>query len=238
MLRRLLPNFAVSAESYGDDSNNVALLYPEEAAAVAGSVEKRRREFATVRACARSAMMALGIPPQSVVPGQRGAPRWPEGVVGSMTHCEGYRAVALARAGDLASLGIDAEPHSPLPDGVLDLVSLSTEQGNLKLLAEADPYVHWDRLLFSAKEAVYKAWFPLTQEWLDFGQVDIKISRDRCVVPSGRFRARLLVPGPVVGGQVRDHFDGQWAVQHGLVFCAVAVPASEPAAHPLPGPEA
>ena len=228
MLRRLLPHYVASAEVYDDDSGDIASLYPEEAAAVAGSVEKRRREFAAVRVCARSAMTALGLPPQSVLPGERGAPRWPEGVVGSMTHCEGYRAAALARTSDLAALGVDAEPHCLLPDGVLDLVSSSAERRRLKLLAAADPGVNWDRLLFSAKESVYKAWFPLTGEWLDFTQADISLSRDARPEPSGRFRARLLVPGPMIGGRARDHFDGQWTVRHGLIVCAVAIPTSEP----------
>jgi putative phosphopantetheinyl transferase len=60
MLKRLLPHYVASAEMYGDDSGDIAQLYPEEAAAVAGSVENRRREFAAVRICARSAMMTLG----------------------------------------------------------------------------------------------------------------------------------------------------------------------------------
>lgn len=164
MLAGVLPHYVVSVESYGDDSRDVAPLYPEEATAVAGSVEKRRREFAAVRACARSAMTALGLPPQPVLPGERGAPRWPEGVVGSMTHCEGYRAAALARTSDLAALGIDAEPHRPLPDGVLDLVSSSAECSRLRSLVAANPGVQCDRLLFSAKESVYKAWFPGSSE--------------------------------------------------------------------------
>lgn len=96
MLRRLLPHYVASAEVYGDDSGDIAPLCPEEAAAVACSVEKRRREFAAVRVCARSAMTALGLPPQSVLPGERGAPRWPDGFVGSMTHCERY-ALPLSR---------------------------------------------------------------------------------------------------------------------------------------------
>lgn len=113
--------------------------------------------------------------PQPVLPGERGAPRWPEGLVGSMTHCDGYRAAALVRATDLASLGIDAEPHTPLPDGILPSVSLPAERVRLARLTAGQPAVHWDRLLFSAKESVYKTWFPLTGKWLDFEEADIEI---------------------------------------------------------------
>ena len=75
--------------------------------------------------------------PQPVLPGERGAPRWPAGVVGSMTHCAGYRAAALVRAADLASLGIDAEPHGPLPEGVLRRVALPAERERLRAAGRA-----------------------------------------------------------------------------------------------------
>lgn len=224
MISELLPESVVCVESRGDGLGDVAPLFPEEAAVVARAVEERRREFATVRACARSAMTTLGVPPQPVLPGERGAPRWPAGVVGSMTHCTGYRAAALARSDDLASLGIDAEPHGPLPDGVLRVVASPAERRHLHELAAREPGVHGDRLLFAAKEAVYKAWFPLTGRWLEFTDADVELTLDSGAEPSGRFRARLLVPGPVVDGRSRGHLDGRWAVRHGLVACAVVVP--------------
>lgn len=77
-----------------------------------------------------------------------------------MTHCDGYGAAALVRLTDLASLGIDAEPDGPLPDGVLESIALPAEVALLRRLGGARPGVHWDRLLFSAKESVYKAWYP------------------------------------------------------------------------------
>lgn len=223
MIADLLPDAVVTVESHGDDPALGASLHPEEAAVVAHCAERRRREFAEVRACARSAMATLGVPRGPVLPGLRGAPRWPVGVVGSMTHCEGYRAAALARAGDLASLGIDAEPHAPLPDGVLDLVASAAERARLERLSAQEAAVHWDRVLFSAKESVYKAWFPLTHAWLDFAEADVDLTTARRPEGSGRFRARLLVPGPVVGGRALGHVEGRWAVQGGLVATAVAV---------------
>lgn len=224
MIGELLPGTVVTVESYGDDPAGTAPLHPAEAEAVAHCGEGRRREFAEVRACARAAMTTLGVPPGPVLPGRRGAPVWPDGVVGSMTHCAGYRAAALARSADLASLGIDAEPHAALPDGVLAVVSSPAERARLERLAAREPGVHGDRLLFSAKESVYKAWFPLTHTWLDFTEADVEITSDRGPEPSGRFRARFLVPGPVVGGRALGHVDGRWVVRRGLVATAVAVP--------------
>ncbi|WP_028798987.1 4'-phosphopantetheinyl transferase family protein [Streptomyces sp. 142MFCol3.1] len=227
MMEELLPESAVAVESYGDDWAEGASLYPEEQALLTRAVQKRRREFTAVRACARRAMEKLGVPPAPVLPGERGAPQWPAGLIGSMTHCEGYRAAALARATDLASLGIDAEPHQPLPEGVLEAVALPAETGRLDRLAGEHPAVHWDRLLFSAKESVYKAWFPLTGKWLDFSEADIDLlpyPGSPGQGPSGRLRARLLVPGPLLDGRRVEVFDGRWTVQRGLVGTVVTVP--------------
>ena len=226
MIADLLPETVVSVEAFGDEGAREfadAPLYPEEEALVARAVDKRRREFTVVRACARRAMDKLGVPPQPVLPGERGAPRWPDGLTGSMTHCADYCAAALVRAADLASLGIDAEPHEPLPRGVLGAVALPAESERLRGLAADRPEVHWDRLLFSAKESVYKAWFPLTRTWLDFSEADIDVSGGPAGPADGTFRARLLVPGPVVGGRRLGHFEGTWTVRHGLVATAVTV---------------
>ncbi|MER6122437.1 4'-phosphopantetheinyl transferase superfamily protein [Streptomyces sp. NPDC001795] len=225
MIEELLPGSVAVVEAHGDDAlGDGVCLYPEEEAVIARAVDKRRREFTAVRACARHAMEKLGVPPQPVLPGERGAPRWPEGLVGSMTHCEGYCAAALARVGELASLGIDAEPHDRLPDGVLEAVALPTEQTRLRGLARSHPSFHWDRLLFSAKESVYKAWFPLTGKWLDFLEADIEIAPGAAADVSGGFRARLLVPGPLVDGRRIEVFDGRWTIQRGLAATAVVVP--------------
>lgn len=92
------------------------------------------------------------------------------------------------------------------------------------MLAAGQPAVHWDRLLFSAKECVYKAWFPLTGKWLDFEDADIGFHQDPGTSPQGRFRAELLVPGPLVGGRRIGIFEGRWIIRHGLVVTALTVP--------------
>ncbi|MER7478049.1 4'-phosphopantetheinyl transferase superfamily protein [Streptomyces sp. NPDC126510] len=217
MIEELLPETVVGVEAYGYEDADTP-LYPEEAALLTRAVDKRRREFAVVRSCARRAMEKLGVEPQPILPGERGAPGWPAGLTGSMTHCDGYCAAALVRATDLASLGIDAEVHGPLPEGVLPSVSLPAEADRLRRLAAERPDVHWDRLLFSAKESVYKAWFPLTGKWLDFMEADIDLAAD------GTFRAELLVPGPWVGARRLGHFDGRWTAGRGLIATAIAVP--------------
>ncbi|HLL67792.1 MAG TPA: 4'-phosphopantetheinyl transferase superfamily protein [Micromonosporaceae bacterium] len=220
MIDEILPPAARSAETFTDLD---APLHPAEERNVERAVDKRRREFTTVRACARQALHALGHAPAPILPGPGGAPQWPAGVVGSMTHCDGYRACAVAARTDLAAIGIDAEPHQPLPDGVLSLVSLPVERASLEHLSARRPDVCWDRLLFCAKEAVYKAWFPLAERWLGFDQAVVALD------PDGTFTAELLVPGPVVGDVPVRGFAGRWLARHGLALTVVHVPATRPA---------
>ena len=75
MLRRLPPSGVAVAESFCDPPE--AELYPEEAALVRNAVEKRCREFVTVRYCARRALAELGLPPGPVLPDRHGAPAGP-----------------------------------------------------------------------------------------------------------------------------------------------------------------
>ncbi|GAA2401573.1 4'-phosphopantetheinyl transferase superfamily protein [Actinomadura vinacea] len=212
MIERILPAGVATAAAYDDPPD--AVLLPEEEPAVARAVDKRRREFTTARWCARRALAGLGLPAVPIMPGDKGAPRWPDGVVGSMTHCDGYRAAAVARSADLAALGIDAEPHGPLPDGVLEAVAREEELPMLDGLRRAVPGVHWDRLLFSAKESVYKAWFPATGRWLGFEEASLTFGRD------GTFRAEILASG----APYRE-YRGRWATGGGLAVTAIAVRA-------------
>jgi 4'-phosphopantetheinyl transferase EntD len=213
-LAALLPRF-VAVEELRESPEPLG-LFPQEEAVVAQAVEKRRREFAAVRCCARRALASWGFAPVPILPGAGGAPCWPPGIVGSLTHCSGYAAAALAPAAEVSSVGIDAEPHSSLPDGVLSVIALSAEVEQVGLLRVEHPEVHWDRLLFSVKEAVYKAWYPLTHTWLDFEQVRVHLDPAQ-----GTFSARLLVPGSQLS--FLDSFSGRWAAADDLLLTAVVI---------------
>ena len=216
MIERLLPD-SVAVVATREDLVEVE-LFPEERKSVARAVEKRRREFTTARACARDALARLGVGPAPIPSGERGEPVWPDGVVGSITHCAGYRAAAVAHAASTVALGIDAEPDDPLPADVLPLISSVSERSELADLARVHPGTAWDRLLFSAKESVYKAWFPLQRTFLDFTEAEVRFD------PAGRFSARLLVPGPVVAGRELAELTGRFCCRDGLVLTAVHVP--------------
>ncbi|MEW2635368.1 4'-phosphopantetheinyl transferase superfamily protein [Streptomyces sp. NPDC048389] len=222
MIETLLPAPMVSAEQFKDVSGDT--LFPSERQVIAKAGIARRREFTTVRACARTALARLGIPAAPILPDGEGAPQWPTGVVGSMTHCAGYRAAAVARTFDVATVGIDAEPDAPIPtSGARALVTVAEERAHIAELSARRPGVSWDRLIFSAKESVYKAWYPLTGRWLDFDQVMVTVSPDE-----GTFSARLLVPGPRIGGRRMRGFTGGWKQFQGLLLTAVVVTSAAP----------
>ncbi len=217
MIEEILPA-AVAAEDTREEWLDVE-LFPEELAALGRAVEKRRREFTAARACARRALERLGVAPCAIANGERGQPLWPRGVVGSITHCAGYRACAVAREAQVVGVGIDAEPHAPLPEGVLGEIARAEERPRLARLAGAEPAVHWDRLLFCAKEAVYKVWFPLAACWLGFEDATLTLDP-----VGGAFQARLLKPWPNTAAALPEILEGRWPVREGLVLTAIALP--------------
>lgn len=219
MIGSLLPSGVSCATLDSDPADSV--LFPSEEALIANSVMSRRREFAAGRHCARLALADIGIAPVPILSGQHGEPCWPTGIVGSLTHCTGFRAAAVARCDDIRSIGIDAEPHAPLPEGVLEAIALPEERAHLAGLKQSAPGINWDRMLFSAKESVYKAWFPLALRRLDFSEARINFALE------GRFLARLLIVGPETDGHTLTGFSGRWATRKGLVLTAVHVPRND-----------
>lgn len=226
-IEAILPTAVVSAEATTDES--AAVLFPEEEAFISGAVDRRRREYATVRHCARRALAALGLPPVPIPSGTGRDPLWPPGIVGSMTHCDGYRAAAVARAAIVRTIGIDAEPNEPLPNALVSTVLTSRERVAVSRLADAVPAVRWDRLLFSAKESVYKAWYPLMRAWLGFEDAEIALNLNE-----NSFVATLTPhDDPVAVGSPRGTCSGRWMAVDGLLITAVAPAASLD--HPLGG---
>ncbi|WP_338673611.1 4'-phosphopantetheinyl transferase superfamily protein [Streptomyces sp. SCSIO 30461] len=222
MIQEILPPGTVSVDTVGDFPRE--LLFAAELALIRDAVEERRREFATVRVCAHQALVALGWAAEPVLTGRRGEPLWPAGTIGSLTHCEGYRGAAVAPADRWRALGIDAEPHLALPPGVAREVTSAAEREQLRTLAHRHPGTYWDRLLFSAKESLFKAWSPLTHRTLDFDSADLELHP-----ASWSFTARLRVPGPVLDGQTLTELAGRWTVAEGLLLTAVAIPGPRPA---------
>jgi 4'-phosphopantetheinyl transferase EntD len=208
MVERILPPGVVAAVSTRSEIQ--VELAVSESAAIRRAVPSRRREFTTARACARTALTGLGFPPGPIPPGPAGEPRWPAGVVGSITHCEGYCAAAVARASDVGALAIDAEPNRPLPAGVLAAIAVPEERLRLRQCREGAMAVCWDRLLFSAKEAVFKLWFPLTGDKLGYEDASVEFD-----LAAGTFHARLSAGRPTLRGR--------WLAGEGLLVTGICL---------------
>src|SRR5437879_5639189 len=195
-------------------------LLPEEEHLLAGALERRRREFAAGRSCARRALARLGWPNFAVLKGPNREPIWPPGVLGSITHCGDYCAAAAGRVEELGAiqgLGIDAELNVPLPDSIAELICTPAE---CRSLVEA-PGVNAPALLFSAKESVYKAWFPIAGRWRDYRDAEIDCAH------AARRRAVRLPPSALPGGlQSRVTFSGRFGVTATHVFTLVVAIAS------------
>jgi 4'-phosphopantetheinyl transferase EntD len=214
----VLPPGVVAVDAVGDTGGGV--LFPEEEQAVAHAADKRVRQFTGVRECARSALGVLGLSPRPLLSGHRGEPLWPDGIVGSLTHCDGYCAAAVARRTTVRAVGIDAEPHLALPRGVEGQVTLSWERERVRSLPNQ---ICWDRLLFSAKESVYKAWFPLTGSWLGFQDALVEPRPDGPDPTSGELVVRLLVSPALRPGCWPPVLTGRYAILCGFLLTAVTL---------------
>jgi len=202
VFERLLPEGTVVAEGpIGEGGGHDALL-PEERPLLAGAVAARRREFVAGRRYARQALAALGLTGVAIPSGPGREPRWPPGVTGSITHCRGYCAAAVGWRRTVGSLGIDLELEESLGPDVERLVCSPAERRHAARLRPSG--VAWTTVVFSAKESLYKAWFPLTGRWLDFHQAEVEIDPGR-----GAFVVSLTAPARAAlgaGGRVHGRF--------------------------------
>jgi 4'-phosphopantetheinyl transferase EntD len=221
VIERVVPAVVVVESARLDPPEAVLLL--GEAELVGKAVPRRRAEFATARHCARVALGRLGQAPVAILADERRAPRWPAGFVGSLTHCDGYRAAAVARDADVLAVGVDAEPDLRLPDGVDRLVLRDAEREQVARLADRCPGPSWDRVIFSVKESVYKVWSPLTGRWLGFEEAEVWLRP-----AEGTFEVRVLAPE--AGRLAR--LTGRFVVAEGLIATAVTIEAAAGEAAP------
>lgn len=161
------------------DGDECALL-PAEADAFASSIIKRRRASGAARIVARELLTQLGCSYLTALPkSTSGALIWPQGIVGSLAHDSRFAIAALGRRHDVAALGIDIEPAEELPFE-LDLIATPGERLRIS------PCRHIGRLLFTAKEAVYKAVHPLDNVFLEHRDIEIDFDARKATVRGGR----------------------------------------------------
>ena len=169
-------------------------LFPEEEAALSARAVARRREHFTLgRMAAHAALEALGAAAAPVLRGAKGEPVWPAGVVGAITHTEGVAAAVVGDRARYAGIGVDLEPLEP-GLGIRAGRLVCTPQEMAWATAPEDDPTGPDptirlTMLFCAKEAIFKALYPLTRVWLDFLGAELRwLPQDQA------FDATLRVP--------------------------------------------
>ncbi len=219
MSLRSLVSPVVHVEEAVRDDREVALR-PDEARFVADAVGTRQREFALGRLLAHEALRSIGAPDGPIEVGANREPLWPVDTVGSITHCDGYVAAAVAFRRDVRSLGVDAEPAAPLPRDVVTLVASPAERARLDGVGPAA-----ERVLFSAKESIYKAWFPLTGRWLGFEDCDLTLLPSDPTTGSfvGNVHRASLIEEHDIGT-----FHGRYEIDGRHICTAVVVPNDRP----------
>jgi enterobactin synthetase component D len=160
-------------------------LYPlEEQYLGPNAAQQRRISFALGRAAARDALAELGLDGAMIGRGAGGEPLWPDGIVGAITHSGDLAIAVVGWRTDYAGIGIDIEQQSPgLSAKAARLVCTPAEFAWI----DEQPSANRRTMLFSAKEAIFKALFPIERVWLGFGDAELRWQAER-----DAFEARLL----------------------------------------------
>lgn len=214
LFRALLPDAVLVAEMAPADAVP-ARLPASEQSLIERAVESRRLEFAAGRELARTLLHRAGVATDALLRDKDRVPTWPQAVVGSITHCRSLCAVAVAPRSVSAGIGIDVEPARALDEVLHASILRPAERGRIDALPSALSPLG-GILVFSIKEAVYKAIYPERRVFLDFQQVEIEFAGE------DGFVAEVLVPGASLPGHTRIH--GRFRVADGHVASAVVLP--------------
>jgi 4'-phosphopantetheinyl transferase EntD len=155
-------------------------LMREEAGSIASPLVRVRRASGAARQLGRELLTRLGHEPCAIPKAENGAPLWPSGIVGSFAHDGDIAVAAVALSRGFSAVGIDIEPAEPLPDELRELVVTPFEWPRVN----EDPLQ--GRLLFAAKEAVYKAIAAREGLQLDYQDIDVDLATRQARLGDGR----------------------------------------------------
>ncbi len=246
LFRTILPDAVRVAEMLPADADP-ALLLPDEARSVERAVEKRRREFAAGRLLARELFAQMtsneAVRSASLLNDANRVPVWPAGIVGSITHCRSLCAVATTHAAHSAGIGLDVEPAEPMNEELEQYVMRDAEYARLDVLPQ-EVRTLGSLLVFSIKEAVYKAIYPIRRRFLEFHEVEImalgiapeidvgyRVSGIASGIATdaqsfcGDFEAQVLVAEAAIPGIAR--IVGRYRIADGHIAAAVVLPPAD-----------
>ena len=175
----------VAVSAVAEAGADLGELLADERSQIEAAAEKRRAEFTAGRVCARRLLREMGIEDAPLLSDDDRAPRWPAGVIGSISHSGGLCAVAVAWADDVSGIGLDLERAEAVREKIWPRICRPAEIERLRAEPE-DKRAQLATLLFSAKEATYKCLFPGSRVPLGFQDVELELD-----VHAGRFTATL-----------------------------------------------
>jgi len=194
---------------------SIAKLSEREAGAMAGMVEKRRREFATARVLAREGLERFfGVRGFDLLNAPDRAPAWPGGIAGSIAHSHTRAWVALVDSA-FGTVGIDGEDRDELGRNLWHLTLRDEEVASLETL-DASRRGRCALAIFSAKEALYKAQYPRSGSFMEYKALRVEL--DHAGLLRGTFQQAI---GPFPKGFV---VHGRWLDGDSLVT-AIWIPA-------------
>jgi 4'-phosphopantetheinyl transferase EntD len=147
------------------------------------AVPERVEGFRLGREAAHRALVQLGRDDGPILAGPDREPLWPAGVTGSISHAARIGVALVGLSEMTAGVGIDIEARRAAPE-LADQVPRPEE---LRWLDEAEPArrEHLVLALFSAKESVFKAFFPRVGRFFGFEAASLTPVEDG-------FAARLI----------------------------------------------
>ena len=183
-------------------------LRPEEEVCFQGARPKVRRQAGAARTIARQLLSELNYHDVAISKTSSGAPLWPAGIVGSLAHDERVALAAVARKDDFLALGVDIEPAEELPEELVGIIATPSERSHYgqSLLRS--------RQLFAAKEALYKAFFPIDHHFLDFHDIEVELQQQEARVSYGRTAAVKVAEGGHVIALAFLRTDGSSLLDH------------------------
>lgn len=220
-------------DRYSDDlPQQLGIPLPEK---LARAVPKRKAEFLAGRYCAQQALSqfgqarddAIAVKPITTafangnIPiGDNREPLWPTGIVGSITHSNGFASVSLASSADVRSIGIDSEflINEKTAAGVSSHILLEDEQySRHQDVFESDR--HYLTMVFSAKESIFKCLYPLVQTFFGFHAARIYVDKSQ----PGLFTYQLL---QTLNDEFNERFrgEGQYIFSGDFVHTAIVLP--------------
>lgn len=177
------------------------LLPAERAALSPRAAQKRIQEFAAGRNAARTALAQAGFTEQQpILIGTARMPLWPDGFAGSITHTATLAAACVASSNSVKALGLDVEEIQKDFDlRIQERIATTAELSSFPcgLYSETIKTL----LIFSAKETIYKAYYPMVKQYFGYDTVALECQPEQncfTITPMASFLKPVIGVGAVV----------------------------------------